>query len=81
MVENRSASRTLDIADDEPGVVQLIAELTCAGLVSVEVGDDGDVSFALTGEGRQAARSMAMSRGAHARVLLGALSGTSDGPN
>jgi hypothetical protein len=81
MVEDRSAPRTLDIADDEPGVVQLIAELTHACLVSVEVGGDGDISFALTSVGRQAALSMAMSRAALARVLLGALAGTCDGPN
>jgi hypothetical protein len=59
----------------------LIAELRSAGLVAVEVSDDGDIAYALTPRGQQAARLMAMSRHAHALVLLGALVGTGESPN
>jgi hypothetical protein len=60
---------------------QVIAELTRAGLLSVEVGDDGDISFALTPRGQRVARLMAMSRQGHALVLLGALVSTDHPPN
>ncbi len=60
---------------------QLIAELERAGLLSVEMDDDGEVSFGLTVQGRRSARLMAMSRQGHALVLLGALVGTENGPN
>lgn len=65
-------------AAPEPSLAELIAELASAGLVSIEVRDDGDVSYALTEAGQSAARSMAMSRQAHALVLLGALLGTDE---
>ncbi len=35
-------------AEVEPSPTQLIAELAIAGLVSVEVADDGGVTYALT---------------------------------
>ena len=59
----------------QPSLTELIAELARAGLVSIEVCADGDVSYALTEAGQSAARSMAMSRQPHALVLLGALLG------
>ena len=62
----------------EPSLPELIGELVSAGLVSVEVHDEGDISYALTAEGESAARSMAMSRQPHALVLLGALVGTNE---
>ena len=65
----------------EPSLAELIAELASAGLVSVAVGDDGDINHALTPDGQLAARSMAMSRHPHALVLLGALTGAGDNPN
>ena len=65
----------------EPSLAVLIAELASAGLVSVEVGGDGDIGYALTPQGQLAARLMAMSRHAHALVLLGALMGAGDDPN
>ena len=64
------------IAPAEPSLTELIAELASAGLVSIEMLEDGDVSYALTEAGQSAARSMAMSRQPHALVLLGALLGT-----
>ncbi len=66
---------------EPPDLAQLIAELKSAGLVSVEVDDDGNLSFALTQRGERAALLMAMSRHGHALVLLGALMGTDDHPN
>ena len=69
------------VASERLGASRLIAELAGAGLVSVEVDDDGDISFTLTQQGRRAARMMAMSRQGHALVLLGALVGTDHGPN
>ena len=60
---------------------QVIAELVRAGLLLVELDDDGDVCFALTPRGQRAARLMAMSRQGHALVLLGALVGTDHPPN
>jgi hypothetical protein len=68
-------------AIEPEGPARIILELGRAGLVTVEVDDDGDMSFALTLQGRRAASLMAMSRADHALVLLGALMGTSDGPN
>ena len=68
-------------AGSAPSLAELITELASAGLVSVEVSDDGDTTYALTQDGQQAARLMAMSRHAHALVLLGALVGASEGPN
>ena len=68
-------------AGTEPGPAELIAELASAGLVSVEVSIDGDVTYALTPQGQQSARMMAMSRQAHALVLLGALAGSSRNPD
>lgn len=70
-----------DIAGVEPALSQLVAELASAGLVRVEVGDDGGTAFVLTRQGQRVARLMAMSRDGHALILLGALVGTSDGPN
>jgi DNA-binding PadR family transcriptional regulator len=60
---------------------ELIADLAKAGLVSVEVDDDGAVWYALTSAGRKVARQMAMRRDARALVLLGALFGASEYPN
>lgn len=57
----------------EPCLAELIAELTLAGLIGVEVEDDGDISYCLTARGQRTARMMAMSRQSHALVLLGAL--------
>lgn len=68
-------------AEAEPSLTELIAELSCAGLVTAEVGDDGDVTYALTPHGQLTARLMAMSRDVHARVLLGALMSASQAPN
>ncbi len=65
-------------AEDEPDLVQLMAELASADLVSFEVDADGEVEYALTSRGAQAALLMAMSRQPHALALLGALMGTSD---
>ena len=62
-------------APAEASLTELIAELASAGLVSIELLEDGDVSYALTEAGQSAARSMAMSRQPHALVLLGALLG------
>ena len=66
---------------ERPDATRLIAELEGAGLVSVEIDDDGDISFVLTRRGRRTATLMAMSRQSHALVLLGALVGIEDGPN
>jgi len=68
-------------AEIAPRLSQLIGELASAGLVSVEVSADGGVTYALTPQGQRAARLMAMSRQAHALVLLGALVGTNEGLN
>jgi hypothetical protein len=68
-------------AIEPDGPARIILELGRAGLVAVEVDDDGDMSFVLTPQGRRAASLMAMSRADHALVLLGALVGTSDRPN
>ncbi len=62
----------------EPSPTELMAELASAGLVSIEVRDDGDVSYALTEAGESTARSMAMSRQPYALVLLGALLGAEE---
>jgi hypothetical protein len=67
--------------DDEARRAELIADLAKAGLVSVEVDDDGAVWFALTSAGQKVARQMAMRRDAHALVLVGALSRVSEYPN
>jgi hypothetical protein len=80
-VQRGHSAGTQATARVEPSLAELIAELASAGLVSVAVGDDGDISYALTPQGQLAARLMAMSRHAHARVLLGALLGASDDPN
>jgi hypothetical protein len=72
---------TRTAAGVEPSLAVLIAELVSAGLVSVEVGDDGDMGYALTPRGQLAARLMAMSPHAHALVLLGALVGAREEPN
>jgi hypothetical protein len=72
---------TQTTAGVEPSLAVLIAELASAGLVSVEVSDDGDIGYALTPQGQLAARLMAMSRHAHALVLLGALVGAREEPN
>lgn len=73
------AARTT--AEKETNAAQLIVELEGAGLLSFEVDDDGDISFVLTRRGRRAAHLTAMSRDGYALVLLGALVGTSRGPN
>ena len=78
--ESQAAGAQAD-ADVEPSVAQLVAELASAGLISMELGDDGDVDYALTPQGQLSARLMAMSRNPHALVLLGALMGADDGPN
>ncbi len=65
---------------EQTDAAQLIAELEGAGLLAVEIDEDGDVSFVLTTRGRRAAGLMAMSRDGHALVLLGALVGTANGP-
>jgi hypothetical protein len=62
-------------------VTRCIAELERAGLLQVEIDEDGELSFVLTARGRTAARSTAMSRQGHALVLLGALIGTAHRPN
>lgn len=67
--------------ESEPGVAQLISDLASAGLVSVEIDPGGDITFALTPQGQQAARLMSMSRHPHALVLLGALVGASNALN
>ena len=64
-----------------PRLVELITELVSAGLISIDVSDDGETTYALTPRGQQAARAMAMSRNAHALVLLGALLRASEDPN
>jgi hypothetical protein len=64
---------TQTAAGVEPSLTELIAELACAGLISLEAIDDGDVSYSLTPQGQVAARMMAMCRQPHALVLLGAL--------
>ena len=76
-----TAPGTPPIAADEPTLEVLIAELASAGLVSVDVSDGGDVTYALTPRGQQAAQLMAMSRAAHALVLMGALVGASRNPH
>lgn len=68
-------------AGAEPGPAELIAELARAGLVSVEMSDDGDIVFALTPQGQRSALLMAMSRQVHALALLGALAGASEANN
>ena len=73
------SSRARDAA--ELSVVQLIAELQSAGLVAVELDEDGEMNLILTGRGQKTARQMAMSKQGHALVLLGALVGTDQGPN
>lgn len=80
-IQGEPAPRPRTDAWAEPDPSQLMAELASAGLVSVEVDADGEFSYALTVHGRQVARSMAMSRGAHARVLLGALVAAGGRPN
>ena len=80
-VQRRVPLRSGIATDDLAGLAELIAELTRAGLVSAEVGDDGAMSYALTSAGEKVARQMAMRRDAHALVLLGALVGSSEGPN
>ena len=80
-VHRSSTVGTRTTAGAEPGPAELIAELASAGLVSVEVSDDGDITYALTPQGQQSARLMAMSRQAHALVLLGALAGASGKPD
>ena len=77
----RVTPRSRAATDDEAGRTELIADLAKAGLVSVEVDDDGAVWYALTSAGEQVARQMAMCRDAHALVLLGALSGSGEYPN
>ena len=78
----RSVSpRSQTAIDGKAGLVELIAELTKAGLVSAEVGDDGVMWYVLTPTGEKAARQMAMRGDAHALVLLGALVGSSQRPN
>ena len=49
--------------------------------MSTDVGHDGDVTYLLTPRGQLAARQMAMSGEAYARVLLGALMGATSDPN
>lgn len=68
----------LPAAEVEPGLTQLISDLASAGLVSVEVDPGGELAFALTPQGQQAAQLMSMSRDPYALVLLGALVGASD---
>lgn len=68
-------------APEQPGVTRIITELEAAGLLSVEVDESGDVSFALTRSGRRTASLMAMSRDGHALVLLSGLVGAEHGPN
>jgi len=80
-VHGSSTVETRTAAGAEHGAAELIAELASAGLVSVEVSDDGDITYALTPQGQQSARLMAMSRQAHALVLLGALAGASGNPD
>lgn len=80
-VQGSHAPGTPTTAGVEPSLVELIAELASAGLVSVAVSDDGDIGYALTSQGQLAARLMAMSHDAHALVLLGALMGASEEPN
>ena len=70
---------TQSAAGVELSLPELIAELACAGLVSLEAIDDGDISYSLTSQGQLAARMMAMSRQPHALVLLGALVSAGDG--
>lgn len=65
------------LADVEPRLAELIGDLARAGLVSVEVDPGGELAFALTPSGQQAARLMSMSRDPYALVLLGALAGAS----
>jgi hypothetical protein len=73
--------RSRAATDDEATRAELITDLAKAGLVSVEVGDDGVVWYALTSAGQKVARQMAMRRDAHALVLLGALVGSGEYPN
>ena len=73
--------RSRTATDDEARRAELIADLAKAGLLSVEVDDDGAVWFALTSAGQKVARQMAMRRDAHALVLLGALFRASEYPN
>ena len=68
-------------AEKQSSATQLIAELEGAGLLSIEVDDDADVSFELTRRGHRAAHMMAMGRDGHALVLLGALVSTGHRPN
>ena len=72
-IHHRTSPAPRPAAGGEPGAARLVAELMIAGLVSVEVGDDGDIGFALTPSGQKVARQMAMGRDDHALVLLGAL--------
>jgi hypothetical protein len=77
----RVTPRSRTATDDEAGRAELIADLAKAGLLSVEVDDDGVVWYELTSAGQKVARQMAMRRDAHALVLLGALFGASEYPN
>lgn len=74
-------SRSRTATEDEARRAEPIAGLAKAGLVSVELDDDGAVWYALTSAGQKVARQMAMRRDAHALVLLGALFGASEYPN
>lgn len=81
-VDLRSVSpRSQTTIADKARVVELITELSNAGLVSAEMGDDGVMSYELTPAGVTAARQMAMHAHAHALVLLGALVGSTGYPN
>ena len=77
----RVTPRSRTATDDEAKRAELIADLAKAGLVSVEVDDDGAVWYALTSAGQKVARQMAMRRDSHALVLLDALFGSSEYPN
>ncbi len=76
-VEGSHTPDTQVPAGAEPPLAELIAELACAGLISLEAGDGGDISYSLTSRGQLAGRMMAMSKQPHALVLLGALMSTS----
>jgi hypothetical protein len=66
---------------DGVGLVDLIAELVHAGLVSTDLDDEGSVGYVLTDAGVRTAQQMAMHKQGHALVLLGALAGSEIGPN
>jgi DNA-binding MarR family transcriptional regulator len=68
-------------ATDHEASAELIADLAKAGLVSVEMDDDGAVWYTLTAAGQKVARQMAMRRDTHVLVLLDALFGESEHPN